>query len=189
MLWDSFHVLNCDCYWFSWQEWLTLPISYSQLPKNAELILSIYALNRSGQRFLCGQTSTPIFDKLRYSHEHSVFFLEFMGIVHCNPNSHYLCLYIFTCNVVAAFGCFPLLLLCWFILKVTESIDFKLRFINYRVCQSGMLDLRVISTSANQEAVIDNSSDASTVKFLSDVGLLKIMIYYTDRNSILFCFT
>lgn len=72
---------------------------------------------------------------------------------------------------------------------MTASIDFKLRFINYRVCQSGMLDLRVISTSANQEAVIDNSSDASTVKFLSDVGLLKIMIYYTDRNSILFCFT
>jgi Phosphoinositide 3-kinase C2 len=48
----------------SWNEWITLPIKYCDLPRNAQLCLSIYECCGPGKYIAVGGTTVPFFGKL-----------------------------------------------------------------------------------------------------------------------------
>ncbi len=48
----------------SWNEWITLPFKYCDLPRDAQLCLTIYECCGPGRRVAVGGTTVPLFGKL-----------------------------------------------------------------------------------------------------------------------------
>jgi phosphatidylinositol 3-kinase len=47
---------------FSWNEWLTLPLRYCDLPRQAILALSIHEIISPTEIHIIGSTTIPLFD-------------------------------------------------------------------------------------------------------------------------------
>ncbi len=55
----------CNNYFvYSWNEWINLPMKYCDLPRNAQLCLTIYECCGPGKYIPVGGTSLPLFGKL-----------------------------------------------------------------------------------------------------------------------------
>lgn len=48
----------------NWNEWLTLPIAYCDVPRNAELVFTVWQLGELGQAEAFGKASVPLFTRL-----------------------------------------------------------------------------------------------------------------------------
>ncbi|KAB7494563.1 Phosphatidylinositol 3-kinase catalytic subunit type 3 [Armadillidium nasatum] len=48
---------------WNWNEWLSLPIRYCDLPRNSVLLITIYDCETPRQRIVVGGTSIPLFDR------------------------------------------------------------------------------------------------------------------------------
>lgn len=48
---------------YSWNEWITLPVKYSDLPRNAILSLTIWDIYGTNKSIPVGSTVIPLFGK------------------------------------------------------------------------------------------------------------------------------
>ena len=60
IIWILFYLCVYIC---SWNEWLTLPIKYSDLPRNAQLALTIWDIYGSRDAVPVGGTTVSVFGK------------------------------------------------------------------------------------------------------------------------------
>lgn len=58
---DNF--FSCVCVHFSWKEWVTLPVQYSDLPRTAMLALTILDCAGAGKMSVIGGTTISMFGK------------------------------------------------------------------------------------------------------------------------------
>ena len=54
--------------YFSWNEWLKLPVKYPDLPRNAQLAFNIYDVYGPQKAVLVGGTTVSLFGKHGYVH-------------------------------------------------------------------------------------------------------------------------
>lgn len=54
--------MNCD-FLYSWNEWITLPVFFSDLPRNAILAMTIYDCAGPGKVMIVGGTTISLFGK------------------------------------------------------------------------------------------------------------------------------
>ena len=51
-------------HWYSWNEWVTIPMRYCDLARNVQLCLTLYEYRGPGKTIPVGGTTLPLFGKL-----------------------------------------------------------------------------------------------------------------------------
>ena len=70
----GYHTIGCDlicfylysCSWCSWNEWLTLPVKFSDLPRNGIVAFTVWDIEGTFKAVPVGGSSIRIFSKRGY---------------------------------------------------------------------------------------------------------------------------